>query len=83
MIYWRKLTNRLADGYTYASDNISSRLKDIGVLNLEDICSFDSDVKSVCVDEYSGIGLFQNQRHRVFLLTIVCHVIIVMTVIIL
>ena len=55
MIYWRKLTNRLADGYTYASDNISSRLKDIGVLNLEDICSFDSDVKSVCVDEYSGI----------------------------
>jgi glycosyltransferase involved in cell wall biosynthesis len=55
MIYWRKLASNLADGYTYASDNISSRLKDIEVLNLEDISLSDHSVKSVSVDINSGI----------------------------
>lgn len=55
MIYWRKLASNLADGYTYASDNISSRLKDIKVLNLEDICLSDHSVKSISISMESGI----------------------------
>ena len=62
MIYWRKLASNLADGYTYASDNISSRLKDIQVLGLEDICYFDSNVKSICIDEYHGIKFISEPK---------------------
>jgi len=55
MIYWRKLASNLADGYTYASDNISSRLKDVKVVGLEDICVSDHNVKSISVNMDSGI----------------------------
>lgn len=57
MIFWRALANKEADGYSYASKNISSRLKAIGVLSLEDISRLDSRISNLVVDIDSGIRL--------------------------
>lgn len=55
MIYWRSLANREADGYSYASKNISSRLRHLGVLSLEDFLHLESSVTSVHVSSQYGI----------------------------
>lgn len=67
MIYWRGLSNLQADGYSYASKNISSRLRDIGVLNLEDISFMNTEEKSINVSLERGIE-FINQPSNVSIL---------------
>lgn len=54
-VYWRALTKAKADGYSYASMNISSRLRSMNVLSLEDISH--SDTYSLSVSDIDGIRL--------------------------
>jgi glycosyltransferase involved in cell wall biosynthesis len=54
-IHWRTLTKAKADGYSYASMNISSRLRAHGVLGLEDYSY--SNTFSLAVSELDGIRL--------------------------
>lgn len=63
MIYWRTLASNLADGYTYASEQISSRLKDIKVVSLEDMLSYESNVMTLSVSEKYGIMMIPEPDH--------------------
>lgn len=55
MIYWRTLASNLADGYTYAAEHISSRLKDVEVVDLDDMLVKDTNVMTLSVSDMYGI----------------------------
>jgi glycosyltransferase involved in cell wall biosynthesis len=63
MIYWRTLASNLADGYTYASEQISSRLKDVEVVNLEDISLVGSNILTISVSDKYGIRFIPEVDH--------------------
>lgn len=63
MIYWRTLASNLADGYTYASEQISSRLKDVKVLGLEDMLISDANIMTLSVSEKYGIRFIPEIDH--------------------
>lgn len=68
MIYWRTLASNLADGYTYASEQISSRLKDVKVLSLEDMLVSDASVMTLSVSEKYGIRFIPEVDHAKILI---------------
>ena len=49
--HWRALANRKADGYSYASLNLSSRLMNLGVLGLEDNSHYNVQTVTVTADD--------------------------------
>lgn len=56
--HWRSLANKPADGYSYASLNLSSRLADLGAVSLEDNSMYDIKTVSITLDD--GLQLFQD-----------------------
>ena len=59
--FWRTLANLKADGYSYASMNISSRLQDLGLVDREDI-SFDGQeiVKTLSISPEGQISFIRD-----------------------
>lgn len=57
-VNWRTLANKKADGYTYASMNLSSRLMDLGILSLEDNSHY--NVKTVSITAEDGIQFIKD-----------------------
>lgn len=54
-VNWRALANLKADGYSYASEQLSSRLRGLGALSLDDF--YNSNVKSLTFSEDGEIRL--------------------------
>jgi glycosyltransferase involved in cell wall biosynthesis len=54
-VNWRALANLKADGYSYASSNLSSRLRDLGALSLDDF--YNTNVKAVTFSDSGELNL--------------------------
>ena len=56
---WRALANLKADGYSYASEQLSSRLRDMGALSLDDF--YNSNIKSLTFSDDGQMILIPNK----------------------
>jgi glycosyltransferase involved in cell wall biosynthesis len=58
-VHWRALSTAKADGYAYASWNLSSRLKDRGLIGFEDNSFSNVSVSSISISPLEGIKFIE------------------------